>query len=147
MEINKISLCHFASSTDGTTKQGYLQIEAKEFQQHKDLWCSLKGNLLFYFNCDGDIQPIGVIVLEQCSVKICDISKQFSFSVEFSQSQVSYIIVSQSREDMEDWVRAISRSSHAFISEMIEDMEKTLKRLKFERKTIQCLDSLSCKVS
>lgn len=34
-------------------------------------WCRLRGNLLFYFKSrDQWSEPLGVIVLEQCTVKI-----------------------------------------------------------------------------
>jgi hypothetical protein len=34
-------------------------------------WCRLRGNLLFYFkNKDPLSEPVGVVVLEQCQVRI-----------------------------------------------------------------------------
>lgn len=37
----------------------------KNFQRR---WFVLKGNLLFYFEKKGDREPIGVIILEGCTI-------------------------------------------------------------------------------
>ena len=37
----------------------------KSFQRR---WFVLKGNLLFYFEKKGDKEPIGVVILEGCTI-------------------------------------------------------------------------------
>lgn len=41
------------------------------FTVNLERWCRLRGNLLFYFKTkDPWSEPVGVIVLEQCQVRL-----------------------------------------------------------------------------
>ena len=35
-------------------------------------WCKLRGNLLFYSERQGDREPLGVIILEGCTVELAE---------------------------------------------------------------------------
>ena len=41
----------------------------KAFQRR---WCTLRGNLLFYSEKKGDKEPLGVIILEGCTVELAE---------------------------------------------------------------------------
>uniref|UniRef100_A0A669PTB9 PH domain-containing protein n=1 Tax=Phasianus colchicus TaxID=9054 RepID=A0A669PTB9_PHACC len=40
-------------------------------------WFVLKGNMLFYFEERESREPVGVIVLEGCTVELCDSAEEF----------------------------------------------------------------------
>ena len=46
----------------------FIQVN-KAFQKR---WCTLRGNLLFYAEKKGDKEPLGVIILEGCTVELAE---------------------------------------------------------------------------
>lgn len=70
MKINEKPLCAYATSPTLVDKEGYLIKRGEGNKGFQRRWFVLKGNLLFYFEKRGDKEPIGVIILEGCSVGI-----------------------------------------------------------------------------
>jgi len=139
MKINEKSLSDFACFSDGVNKEGFLEKKGELNSSYKKRWFSLKGNLLFYFEKPGDKQPIGVIIVENCSVEICD-SERCAFclrfpdvdSTESSSSKRTYYLCAENEVEMEKWMKAISSSSYAYIEMVVKEFEETLQRLKSE---------------
>ena len=45
-------------------------------------WCVLRGNLLFYSEKKGEKEPLGVVILEGCTVELAEEETEFfSFKV------------------------------------------------------------------
>lgn len=69
MKINEKNLCAFAvSSTYAADKEGYLMKKGEVNKGFQKRWFVLKGNLLFYFEKRQDKEPLGVIILEGCTI-------------------------------------------------------------------------------
>lgn len=69
MKINEKNLCAYAvSSAVAADKEGYLMKKGEVNKGFQRRWFVLKGNLLFYFEKRSDKEPLGVIILEGCSV-------------------------------------------------------------------------------
>ncbi|XP_054276724.1 inositol polyphosphate-4-phosphatase type I A-like [Macrosteles quadrilineatus] len=81
-------------------------------------WCRLRGNLLFYFKTrDQWSEPLGVVVLEQCSVKLDPPATSnttdgpFGFSLVF-EGGLSQHVAALSLQERDQWLQAIQLSSH-----------------------------------
>lgn len=143
MKINEKSLTHFASFGLSAHKEGFLEKKGEVNHSYKKRWFSLKGNLLFYFEKPGDNQPIGVIVVENCSVEIYD-CERFSFCIRFPGfdcaglgSSRTYVLCAENDVEMELWMKAISSSSYAYVEVLVQEFKKTLERLKSETEDCQ----------
>ncbi|XP_075229404.1 inositol polyphosphate-4-phosphatase type I A isoform X2 [Lycorma delicatula] len=77
-------------------------------------WCRLRGNLLFYFKSrDQWSEPLGVIILEQCTIKIDTPSTEgpFGFSLVFDGG-LSQHIAAHSEQERDAWLEAIQLGSY-----------------------------------
>lgn len=68
MKINEKNLCAFASSATPVDREGFLELRCEVGKSYQKRWFVLKGNLLFYFDKKGDKEPVGVIILEGCTI-------------------------------------------------------------------------------
>lgn len=67
MKINERNLNLFA--TNGPfDKEGYLNKRGELNKAFQKRYFVLKGNLLFYFEKKGDKEPLGLIILEGCTI-------------------------------------------------------------------------------
>lgn len=67
MKINEKNLCYFATSPP-IDLEGWLQKRGEMNKSWQRRYFVLKGNLLFYFEKKGDREPLGVIILEGCTI-------------------------------------------------------------------------------
>lgn len=67
MKINEKNLCYFATSPP-VDREGWLQKRGDVNKSWQRRYFVLKGNLLFYFEKKGDREPLGVIILEGCTI-------------------------------------------------------------------------------
>ncbi|PSN35360.1 hypothetical protein C0J52_11509 [Blattella germanica] len=73
-------------------------------------WCRLRGNLLFYFKSREQwSEPLGVIILEQCSIKVDTPSVEgpYGFHLGLSQHLAAY-----SEGERDAWLQAIQLASY-----------------------------------
>jgi hypothetical protein len=68
MKINEKNLAAFAASATPVDREGWLVKRGEVNRGYQKRWFVLKGNLLFYFEKRGDKEPVGVIVLEGCTI-------------------------------------------------------------------------------
>lgn len=68
MKINEKNLCAFAISATPIDKEGYLNKRGEVNKNFQRRYFVLKGNLLFYFDRKTDKEPVGVIILEGCTI-------------------------------------------------------------------------------
>jgi len=67
MKINEKNLAAFAASTTPVDREGFL-LKRGETKGYQKRWFVLKGNLLFYFERKSDKEPVGVIIMEGCTI-------------------------------------------------------------------------------
>ncbi|KAM4650781.1 sesquipedalian-2 [Discoglossus pictus] len=127
MKLNERSMAHFAISESPADQTGYLLKRGEWNVAYQRRWFVLKGNLLFYFEEQESKEPVGVVVLEGCTVELCQSSEEFAFMVRFdSPGSRSYILSAESQEDMESWVKALSRANFDYMRLVVRELEKKL---------------------
>ncbi|CAH2073118.1 unnamed protein product, partial [Iphiclides podalirius] len=82
MKINEKNLCAFASSATPVDREGWLDMRAEVGKSYQRRWFTLKGNLLFYFDKKADKEPVGVIILEGCTIELTE-EESYSFKIVF----------------------------------------------------------------
>jgi len=70
MKINEKNLAAFASSSTPIDREGFLLKRGETNKGYQKRWFVLKGNLLFYFERKSDKDPVGVIIMEGCTIGI-----------------------------------------------------------------------------
>ncbi len=143
MKINEKFLAAYANSAVGIEKEGYLSKKGNVNRGYQRRWFVLKGNLLFYFEKQADKQPIGVIVLEDCNVDVCD-SDRFSFTISFFGDNTRvYVLCAFNEEQMISWMKKITIAPYNYTHMVMTELEKKLARLKEnERKAQGEIDDL-----
>lgn len=85
----------------------------------------LKGNLLFYKDRPADRDLIGVIVLEGCTVQLCESEEQFAFSLVWSEPGLrTYKFAAEDQASQESWIKALLSASYSYLALLLVDMEK-----------------------
>ena len=82
MKINEKTLIRFSTSATPSDREGWLYKRGEVNKSFQRRWFVLKGNLLFYFEKQGDKEPIGVIILEGCTIELAEEETEvFAFKV------------------------------------------------------------------
>lgn len=73
MKINESTLISFSTSSScPTDKEGWLWKRGELNKNFQKRYFVLKGNLLFYFEKRYDKEPVGVIILEGCTIELAE---------------------------------------------------------------------------
>lgn len=91
-------------------------------------WCRLRGNLLFYFKSrDQWSEPLGVVILEQCTIKIDTPSTEgpFGFSLVF-EGGVSQHIAAHTEQERDAWLEAIQLGSYESMRSQLLQLQQRL---------------------
>ena len=125
MKINDKHLVAFVNSSAPIDKEGYLQKRGEVNKAFQKRWFVLKGNLLFYFDKRGDRDPIGVIILETCTVELGDNTDMYSFDVVFQGSgSRTYTLAAETQEEMELWMKAITCAGYDYMKLMVNELQR-----------------------
>lgn len=134
MRLNEKNVAAFAAAPTPVDKDGWLQKKGELNKGYQRRWFSLKGNLLFYSERQGDREPLGVIVLEKCSVGLCDGGDPYSFYIAFEgQGARTYVLVADNEADMTSWIKAISHAGYDYLRMMVDELKRRLERLQAGR--------------
>lgn len=127
MKINEKNLCAFAVSATPIDKEGYLNKRGEVSKSFQKRYFVLKGNLLFYFEKKGDKEPIGVIILEGCTIELDEDEEQFSFKIEFhGTNNRCYVLGAESQESMEQWMKALACAGYDYMKLMVAELQRQL---------------------
>lgn len=152
MKINDKNLSAYSTSASPVDKEGWLCKRGELNKGYQKRWFVLKGNLLFYFDRKGDKEPLGVVILEGCSIgmftikfwtwfhfvlflrcfflELAENDDQFSFKIIFhGPNNRSYILGADSQESMEQWMKSLACASYDYMKFMVADLQKQLKEL------------------
>lgn len=125
MKIDEKVMCYFESSNTPVDKEGYLSKKGEIKTSYQKRWFVLKGNLLFYKDKPSDRDVIGVIVLEGCTVQLCESEEQFAFSLVWSEPGLrTYKFSAEDQESLESWIKTLLSASHSYLSVLLTDMER-----------------------
>jgi len=72
MKINEKTLVSYCVSNTPSDREGWLVKRGEVNKAFQKRWCVLRGNLLFYSERQGDREPLGVIILEGCTVELAE---------------------------------------------------------------------------
>uniref|UniRef100_A0A4W4F4M1 Sesquipedalian n=1 Tax=Electrophorus electricus TaxID=8005 RepID=A0A4W4F4M1_ELEEL len=128
MKLNERSVAYYATCSSPPDKTGFLLKKGDRNPAYHRRWCVLKGNLLFYFEERESREPLGVIVLEGCTVELCDSeSAEFAFAVRFECTRARvYKLAADGAVAMESWVKALSRASFDYMRLVVRELEYQL---------------------
>ncbi|XP_063050451.1 sesquipedalian-1 [Engraulis encrasicolus] len=131
MKLNERSVAHYATCDTPPDKTGFLLKKGERNTAYHRRWCVLKGNMLFYFEERESKEPIGVIVLEGCTVELCESAEsEFAFAIKFECARARiYKMAAESQAGMESWVKALSRASFDYMRLVVRELEKQLEDL------------------
>lgn len=130
MKINEKNLCAYSISPTQIDKEGYLLKKGEVNKNFQRRWFVLKGNLLFYFEKKGDREPIGVIILEGCTIELAECEDQYTFKLVFHGGGGRiYVLAADSQESLEVWMKALARASYDYLKLMVAELQKQLDEL------------------
>lgn len=130
MKLNERSVAHYATCDSPPDKTGFLFKKGERNTAYHRRWFVLKGNMLFYFEERDSREPIGVIVLEGCTVELCESAEEFAFAVKFDCAKARvYKMSAESQAAMESWVKALSRASFDYMRLVVKELERQLEEI------------------
>lgn len=124
MRLNEKNVASFAVCSSPVDKEGYLQKKGDLSKDIQRRWFVLKGNLLFYFQKKQDKEPLGVIVLEACSVQVSSHGR-YSFEISFDGVGTrTYVLYADNDEEMQSWIKAISHASYEYLRSIVSELQR-----------------------
>ncbi|MEQ2206499.1 hypothetical protein XENOCAPTIV_030222 [Xenoophorus captivus] len=127
MKLNERSVAHYATCDSPPDKTGFLFKKGERNTAYHRRWFILKGNMFFYFEERESREPIGVIVLEGCTVELCESAEEFAFAIKFDCAKARvYKLAAESQMAMESWVKALSRASFDYMRLVVKELERQL---------------------
>lgn len=130
MKLNERSVAHYATCDSPPDKTGFLFKKGERNTAYHRRWFVLKGNMLFYFEERDAREPVGVIVLEGCTVELCESAEEFAFAVKFDCAKARvYKMAADGQAAMESWVKALSRASFDYMRLVVKELERQLEEI------------------
>uniref|UniRef100_A0A8U7N1V5 Sesquipedalian n=1 Tax=Corvus moneduloides TaxID=1196302 RepID=A0A8U7N1V5_CORMO len=132
MKLNERSVAHYATCDSPADHAGFLRKRVERHHHHahhhgasyQRRWFVLKGNLLFYFEERESREPVGLVVLEGCTVELCEAAEEFAFAIRFDDAGArAYVLVADGQAAMEAWVKALSRASFDYMRLVVRELE------------------------
>lgn len=126
MKINEKNLCMFAT-TPPADLEGWLNKRGELNKSWQRRWFVLKGNLLFYFDKRNDREPLGMIILEGCTVELAEEGEQYCFQIVFhGPNNRTYYLSTESQTNMEQWMKALTCAGYDYMKLMIAELQRQL---------------------
>ncbi|XP_061458919.1 sesquipedalian-1 [Rhineura floridana] len=130
MKLNERSLAFYATCDSPTDNAGFLYKKGERNTAYHRRWFVLKGNMLFYFEDRESREPVGVIILEGCTVELCESTEEFAFAIRFDCAKSrTYVLAAESQAAMEGWVKSLSRASFDYLRLVVRELEKQLEEM------------------
>lgn len=107
-----------------------LLLQGEVNTSYQKRWFSLKGNLLFYRERRRERYILGVIVLERCTVQLCDSEELFAFSLSFysdledTDGLRTYKFSAEDQASQESWVKALHSAHHGYLDLLVQDLRQ-----------------------
>ncbi|GAB1290130.1 Sesquipedalian-1 [Apodemus speciosus] len=127
MKLNERSLAFYATCDAPVDNAGFLHKRGGRGASSHRRWFVLRGNMLFYFEAEASREPLGVILLEGCTVELVDAREEFAFAVRFAGGRSRpYVLAADSQAALEGWVKALSRASFHYLRLVVRELEQQL---------------------
>uniref|UniRef100_A0A2M4BUL0 Putative pleckstrin similarity domain protein n=1 Tax=Anopheles marajoara TaxID=58244 RepID=A0A2M4BUL0_9DIPT len=142
MKINEKSLSLFAT-TPPVDLEGWMNKRGELNKSWQRRWFVLKGNLLFYFEKRGDKEPLGMIILEGCTVELAEEGEQYCFQIIFhGPNNRTYYLSTESQPIMEQWMKALTCAGYDYMKLMVAELQRQLEEIEGQCKEKQ-LDAVA----
>uniref|UniRef100_A0A1B0A5L7 PH domain-containing protein n=1 Tax=Glossina pallidipes TaxID=7398 RepID=A0A1B0A5L7_GLOPL len=142
MKINEKNLCVFATSPP-YDKEGFLNKRGEVNKSFQRRYFVLKGNLLFYFEKQGDKEPLGLIIVEGCTIELSEESDRYCFEIAFNGNR-TYVLSADSQENMESWMKALTCAGYEYKKLMVAELQRQLEEIEGSKNKV-LTDSLKAK--
>ncbi|XP_062234788.1 sesquipedalian-1-like [Platichthys flesus] len=130
MKVGGKILAHFESCNSPVDKEGFLFKKGEIKTSYSKRWCVLKGNLLFYKDRAADCDLIGVIVLEGCTIQLCESEEPFAFSLVWAEPGLrTYKFAAEDQAGQESWIKALLSANHNYLALLVMDLENKYRDL------------------
>ncbi|XP_054714498.1 sesquipedalian-1-like [Uloborus diversus] len=127
MKINEKNLISFSVSKNCIDREGWLGKRGEVNKSFQKRWFVLKGNLLFYFEKKDDKEPVGLVILEGCTVELAENEETYAFKLVFhGAGNRTYILCANSQENMEQWMKALASASYDYVKLMVAELQRQL---------------------
>lgn len=132
MRLNEKNVINFSTCNSPVDKEGWLMKKAPDASSHgrgfQRRYFTLKGNLLFYFEKKGENSPLGVIIMEGCTVELVEVQDQaYTFGIHFQgQGSRTYIMAADDQEVMESWMKVLSCATYEYMRLMVAELQRQL---------------------
>lgn len=136
MKLNERSVAHYALSNSPADHMGFLRTwggagtPPTPSGTGRRCWFVLKGNLLFSFESREGRAPLGLVVLEGCTVELAEapMSEEFAFAIRFNAPGVRpHLLAADGSAAQEAWVKALSRASFGYMRLVVRELESQLR--------------------
>lgn len=125
MKLHEKIVSYYESCESPVDKEGYLYKKGEIKTSYQKRWFVLKGNLLFYKDRPADRDLTGLIVLEGCTVQLCESEEQFAFSLVWAEPGLrTYKFAAEDQSSLESWIKALLPANHNYMSLLVMDLEK-----------------------
>ncbi|ESO03276.1 hypothetical protein HELRODRAFT_173557 [Helobdella robusta] len=113
-------------------KEGRLFHRKNLKKSFKSRWFKLKSNLLYYYRTNefgniGDDEPLGVLVLASCTVKMDFLpNAPFVFSILFNISNERHYFCGVDTDQCVEWIDVLQCASYSTLQEQYESLKKEI---------------------
>ncbi|XP_055844297.1 sesquipedalian-1 isoform X2 [Episyrphus balteatus] len=132
MKINEKNLCIFAT-TPPYDYEGFLNKRGEVNKAFQRRYFVLKGNLLFYFEKKYDKEPLGVIIVEGCTIELSEETEQYCFQIVFNGNR-TYILSADNQEQMEGWMKVLTCAGYEFKRVVVAELQRQLDEIESSKK-------------
>lgn len=132
MKINEATLICYATSADTPAeKEGWLWKRGDVNKAFQKRYFVLKGNLLFYFEKQTDKEPVGVIILEGCTIELAEEEiDKFAFKICFhGEGKRVYTLGTDHAGTLEQWMKLLAAASYDYMKLMVMELQQKLQEL------------------
>ena len=133
MKINEKTVASFAVCSSPVDMEGYLFKRGELNKGFQRRWFVLKGNLLFYFEKKQDKEPVGLIVLENCSVQASEVDK-YAFELLFEGTNTrTYVLQADTEEELDLWMKSVAHASYEYLKAIVQELQGQLDTIMSDR--------------
>ncbi|XP_065723377.2 sesquipedalian-1 isoform X1 [Drosophila suzukii] len=134
MKINERTLYVFAK-TPPFDMEGFLNKRGEVNKAFQRRFFVLKGNLLFYFESRVDKDPLGLIIVEGCTIELSNEVDNYCFEIAFNGNR-TYILSADNQESMETWMKALTCAGFEYNRIILAELKRQLHEMEGLRKKI-----------
>lgn len=124
MKLHLRNIRHYAVCSSPADKEGYLSKKGEVNTSYQRRWFVLRGNILFYFDKKGDREPLGLIILENASIQLCESDEEHAFSIVYDgPAKRTYKLAADDQQTLEAWLKVLLSSTHTYIQMLVKDLK------------------------